>query len=763
TPLAPTAPVMPIVATALVQPRHAQLISITNGSASSIANFNKNGIVIAPGISATLDGNGFVATNRLSNAPLCNIPNGYATANYQVALGTYGMVLGLNRTVHAWADCVASNPYAPTDITNSIPTAFQTNVAEIAVRGTHMLILTLDGRIWSNQLNIPQMANIKHIAAGRNFAAVLLGNGTIQVIANSNADGVKNIPTNAVNITDIAAGDYHIIALNNNGQVYSWGANQHDNGQADVPYAATQGNVIAISAGEQQSIVMLNNGNAVAWGDYPANTIDALDDVNRLHHVSGIATGDRQIALLIDDTLDATITPIPSVTPLVVPTMTPRANDAQFIANQIAWFTMADFSQPQTFNGYPQTGNLVTFSCGSPRACPTLNTSDFPTLAFNNSRNTELIASNAINLNGVPFTIRARMRRDSLNRADVAASIGKTGVIRQYLAMGVDKENRPYCSFYGDDLRSTSWYVDQEWHNYACSYDPTSRIRTLWRDAQIIGQDIVRGAFTPPAAPLIIGRRYDNMSGLTGSIQQLDIINHVLSQTEQTYPDTVTDLQKISGLVFDTQLQSIAPNKSTTRCGSNGIICPIWGTATIQEPSHDGAMAIFTGNQRLQIDKPVTPNGFSIGYWARSIRADYGQTIVSHLNSNGTGMRMGNYYNNGNFLTGCTWTTMQYGEQGYFEITASIDDQNLWHHYLCSFDAVNGRLAYYVDGVLITQYNAVYTQTITAPVVVGYTPAGFPNFSEGYYTGWLDDLMIYDSAVSQTGVAYIYNSTNPPT
>jgi hypothetical protein len=834
-------------------------------------------------------------------------------------LGTYGMVLGLDRTVHAWAECWANQPNEPFDITNSIPSAFQTNVAEIAVRGTHMLILTLDGRIWSNQVSIPQMTNIIHIAAGRDFAAVLLGNGTVQVFADGNPDGVKTIPTNVSNITDIAAGDYHILALNNNGQVYSWGANQHDNGQADVPYAATQGNVLAIGAGEQQSIVLLNNGDAVAWGDYPANTIDTLEDVNRLHRISGIATGDRQIALLIDNTQGATITPVPSVTRLVVPTMTPRANDAQFIANQIAWYTMADFSQPQVFNGAPQiyntgltakqssvfeghdanraidgntmgnwgepnfadsslihtletenpwwqvdlgsvrdirsvtvynrtdccmerldtavvflsntdlitstnmtanktaavtwkslicddqtvcgtqagasetatfpagtkaryvriqleamgtlnfaevvvTGNPVTFSCGSPRACPTLNASDTPTLEFNNSRNTELISSNAINLNGVPFTIMARMRRDSLNRPDVIASLGNPSGVRQYLVLGVDKENRPYCSFYGDDLRSTSWYVDQEWHHYACSYDPTSRIRTLWRDAQIIGQDIVRGAFTPPAAPLIIGRRYDNMTGLTGSIQQLDIVNYVISQ-----PEPVLDIHKISGLVYDTQLQSIAPNKSTTRCGSNGITCPIWGTATIQEPSHDGQMAIFEGNQRLQIDKPATPNGFSIGYWARSIRADYGQTIVSHLNSDGTGMRMGNYYSYNyftdtyNFVTGCTWTTMHDSEPGTFEITNPIDDQNLWHHYLCSFDTTNGLLAYYVDGVLISQYDGVYTQTVTAPVVVGYTPAGFPNFDEGYYTGWLDDFMLYDSAVSAVGVAYIYNSTNPPT
>jgi hypothetical protein len=250
---------------------------------------------------------------------------------------------------------------------------------------------------------------------------------------------------------------------------------------------------------------------------------------------------------------------------------------------------------------------------------------------------------------------------------------------------------------------------------------------------------------------------------LTGSIQQLDIVNYVLTQSEQTAPDTVTDDQKIIRLVYEVQLQSIAPNKSTTRCGSNGITCPIWGTATVQEPSHDGLMAIFTGTQRLQIDKPVTPNGFSIGYWARSIRTDYGQTIVSHLNSDGTGIRMDNYSNNGQYLTGCTWTTLQSGVRGYVRLTAPINDQNLWHHYLCSFDAINGRLAYYVDGVLIAQENSVYIQTVTAPVVIGYTPAGFPDFNESYYTGWLDDLMIYDSPVSATGVVYIYNNTNPPT
>lgn len=913
--VAPTAPVIPVVATAQVPPIHAQIITIAGGSASSIASFNKSKVAIAPGISATLDGTGLVTTTRQADALLCNIPSMFAAANHHVALGNYGMVLGLDRTVHAWSYCVDDDPTTPYDITNSIPTAFRTNVDEISIRGTHMLILTLDGRIWSNQISIPQMSNITHIAAGRDFAAVLLGNGTVHVFADNNAEGVQSIPSAAINITDIAAGDYHIIALNDTGQIYSWGANQHDVGQADVPYAATQGNVISISAGEQQSIVLLNTGDAVAWGDYPNNTIDVLDTANQAHRISGIATGDRQIMLLIDNNAQSTtstITPIPSATRLVVPTMTPRANDASFIANQIAWFTMSDFSQPLTYksagqiyntgliakqssvfdghdanraidgntdgswyNPNPENSSIihtlesenpwlqvdlgsvkdissvtvhnrvdccmnklntaivflsnvdlststniannktravtwkslicdnqtacdtdatetevatftpgtkaryvriqlnaietlhfaevvissppVTFACGSPQACPILNTSDTPNLSFNNNRNTELISSNLINLSNIPFTMRATVKRTSLNRPDVIASIGNPSGVRQYLVLGIDKENRPYCSFYGDDLRSTSWYVDQEWHNYACSYDPRSRVRTLWRDAQIIGQDVVQGAFTPPAAPLIIGRRYDNMTGLTGDIQRLDIINRVLTQSDT---GLITELHTISGLVYETQLQSIAPNRSTTRCGSNDSMCPLWQ----EDSSHDGTAAIFMGNHRLRIDTPLTPNGFSIAYWEKSMNLEEAQSVISHLNSNGTGIRMGKFYNEelGEFSTRCTWTTMENDEPGTFEITDPLTDDEEWHHYLCSFDARNGTLAYYVDGTLRNALTPVYIQTISAPLMVGYTPAGFPNFAETYYEGTIDDLMVYDSAVSAATVAQIYNSTNPP-
>jgi hypothetical protein len=247
------------------------------------------------------------------------------------------------------------------------------------------------------------------------------------------------------------------------------------------------------------------------------------------------------------------------------------------------------------------------------------------------------------------------------------------------------------------------------------------------------------------------------MAGLTGSIQQLDIVNRVLTQADLMTFNTINDLQKIIGLIIDTQLQSIAPNKSITNCGSNGNICPIWGTATAPDPIHDGSMAIFTGTQRLQIDKPATPNGFSIGYWARYTATDLDQIIVTHLNNNLSGMIMGNYLTNGTIPPSCIWETANTdGTYNISQLDASIANPSSWHHYMCTYDATNVTLAYYVDGTLIGQI-PVNPQTINGPITIGNQS------STGNYRGWLDDLMIYDGAVSAVGVVYIYNSTNPPT
>ena len=771
--LVPTAPDLPKIPTAIVQPSHAQFMEINNAGLAPITSFNGSDIALTTGFTATLDSTGTIITNRRSDAPLCDIPSAFrSTKYYHVALGEYGMLLGLDRTVKAWA----TGQSCPVDITSTIPSAFQRYVAEIAVRGTHMMILTIDGRIWSNQFGVLQITGIKHIAAGRNFASVLLNNGTIRIFATNNTNSVLSIPTTATAITDIAAGDYHMLALRNNGQIVAWGDIRNDYGQSDIPYAATLGNIVAISAGERQSMVLLRTGKVVAWGDYPANVTDNLDTINRNHYVTGIATGDRRIFTMIDNTLaqTPTVTMVPTASAVIIPIMTPRSKSADFIANQIAWYTMSNFGEPQQFAG---SNPSASFRCGTPRTCPrqgidtglTDNTTTFPVLTFDEVSGDELVANQNTTLNAIPFTIRATFRRASLNRADVLLSIGTPGSIRKYLVLGIDKENRPYCSFFGDDLRSTTWYVDTEWHSYACSYDPTTRIRTLWRDTQIIGQDISKGAFTPPAAPLIIARRYDNMKGLNGDIERASIFDHVLSQSEHADVDSIIPTTKLTELQANTQLLSVSPNGGTSNCGPKNGGCPDFELPSLRNlvSDHNGAAAIFSTPDTIQIDTPL-PSSFTIAYWASLPNPITNKNyVVTKANSNGQGIYMGFDRVGGNTAPFCAMVTINGSTPTTTNLSSASIDNN-WHHYACSYERITNTVAFYIDSQLIstntlTLSNGAQFPVITQPMYVGYNPNTVQSFSPGGLTGVIDDFMMSDSALSVYAIAQMYNNTNPAT
>jgi alpha-tubulin suppressor-like RCC1 family protein len=77
----------------------------------------------------------------------------------------------------------------------------------------------------------------------------------------------KFVPLEATNIIAIAVGGgmgfgAHCLALNNNGIVIGWGANQ--SGQATVPVELID--VVAIAAGGRHSLALKKNGEIVAWG-----------------------------------------------------------------------------------------------------------------------------------------------------------------------------------------------------------------------------------------------------------------------------------------------------------------------------------------------------------------------------------------------------------------------------------------------------------------------------------------------------------------
>jgi len=123
------------------------------------------------------------------------------------------------------------------------------------------------------------------VAAGFHHSLALLANGTVWAwgrdyegqLGNGDDAGDSLIPTQVPGlpvITAIAAGNYHTLALAENGTVYAWGMNDYGQlgiaGDVDTAQSPTQvttiSNVVDIAAGFYHTLALTEDGTVYAWG-----------------------------------------------------------------------------------------------------------------------------------------------------------------------------------------------------------------------------------------------------------------------------------------------------------------------------------------------------------------------------------------------------------------------------------------------------------------------------------------------------------------
>lgn len=218
---------------------------------------------------------------------------------YKAAALGYGHGLLLTKkggAVHAWGDPEGQNPAV--DIPNAS---------------------------WTNGFTA--------VAAGRDFSIGLSDDGRVHVAAPSNdIYKISEIPAAArSNVTAIAAGPYHAMALTEDGGVVVWGAWVDDSVKksrallprgslgyvTDVPPDATNG-IVAISAGLNMCAALTEQGRVVVWGmqdpknpdDTVADGYSVLTDVPSYADsgVSQIALGHRHV-LVLSSVLPPTFAP----------------------------------------------------------------------------------------------------------------------------------------------------------------------------------------------------------------------------------------------------------------------------------------------------------------------------------------------------------------------------------------------------------------------------------------------------------------------
>ncbi len=642
-----------------------------------------------------------------------NLPNNL----WQLAIGDFAIGITNEYRAVTWGNG------AP-----SIPPPFRDGVQQVSAQGAHAMVLTDDGRVWSNLFTMTTTRPAQAIAAGSSFAAVAYRDGGVAVFNANDPYGLQQVPTTATNVIALAAGSTHILALTSAGTVVGWGGEGTDVGQADVPYTA-QTNVRAIAAGSTFSLALRNDYTIVAWGTLPPGSDTILADINSSAHALAIHASNTTIAVLTSNgvpfpTIRATSTRIMTTTP------TPYAVVGSLTDRLAAWFRVSDDSAPSTWQA-----SSGTFACTPTSSCPQLSSDAvYGTAArFDDQRGHELTSSTTVALANTSFSVSVWMRRERLNQGDVALSVGNPGVTRQYLVVGIDANNRPYCSFLGDDVRSAQWYTDNDWHHYACTYDITSQTRRLYRDGVVIAQDRPAAAFLPPASRVTLGRRADDATGLRGSLDAVSIYTRLLDSeflSSARFPAPNPALS----IDFDELQLASAANLTTQLTCMTTSACP-----TRIQSGHDGAALVMNGSERMRLNGLSSlPGDFTVMAWIAPHFNETTQLVMAH----GSAFFMGYDDNNRAFC--------RIAEQ-----TITAPRQSGWHHVTCTFTSSTRVLQMYVDAVLVSSR---ITSVSGAPgeITVGRDPLTGLGFR-----GFIDDMMWYSRSLDATTVSRIYNATNP--
>lgn len=676
-----------------------------------------------------------VTLNQSTSIVPRTLPSNAQTNVQQLGLGdAFGVVLKRDYSLYVWGSAVPA-----------VPSKFMTNVAEISVNRNHLMLRAVDGTVWSNLFAISSQTTAKHIAAGPTFATVLWSNGTVSVWANDNSEGLLSLPSFSNDVAEIAAGQYHVLALQTDGKLVAWGAEQHDAGQVDIPASALH-NIVAIAASDRISVALRADAMVAAWGDLPANTASQLATIATNQNAVAIATGKGRIAVLTSGAGLTAGTPtrtlMPTATALVYPTTTARVVNNQLLANMVGWFPIENVVSRLEYAGL-----TARYPCANPYECPDSDPNAMVNRGayFHPTRIDEVTGNVPMALGNKSFTATFWMRRDGRDTEDVAFSVGALARVRQYLTMGVDQENRAYCSFFGDDLRSAIWYEDLNWHHYACTFNQTTRVRQLYRDGQLVAQDLVLSAVSFPASPIIFGERYDSMAGLAGSLDEFALYDRVLSTAElQAY--TQLPLQnRLEAVSFDDlTFPSISPNRSALLCVPT-IPCP--GS---QRDTHNVAALVLTGNEQLQFSDSVArfANGLTVSYWAKRATNDSTIEVVASQGNSPNLFVMGIYADQEAFC--------QLGSD-LLKSMRVIDNE--WHHYACTYNRRTKTLKFYVDGVIVDS-KATVDYAGLGTLYIGRLAQSMSNVRG--INGLVDDIFLYAVEIPETTIGLIYNTTNPP-
>ena len=157
-----------------------------------------------------------------------------------------------------------------------------------------------------SMMSVPKglKGNVKEISTGATFSIGVDNNGKGYVWGKTKVsrkiDIAKDMPSQKElgKVVSVAAGYDHVMALNDEGEIISWGSNRM--GQTKAPSEVGRKKIVQIAAGYQMSYALTEGGEIINWGN------DNLNDVNVTRkkgngHIQKMAVSNTTLMALRDD------------------------------------------------------------------------------------------------------------------------------------------------------------------------------------------------------------------------------------------------------------------------------------------------------------------------------------------------------------------------------------------------------------------------------------------------------------------------------
>jgi hypothetical protein len=224
-----------------------------------------------------------------------------------------------------------------------------------------------------------------------------------------------------------------------------------------------------------------------------------------------------------------------------------------------------------------------------------------------------------IDLTDASFTVAFWAKRDAINDYDFIVGQGPENP-NQGLHIGFRNNNAFTCGFFYDDL-DTPPLSDIDWHHWACTYDASDNLRTIYRDGILVAQDTAAGDYQG-SGDLYIGRTSwgslaDHFGGL---IDEVRIWNVARTQAEIQMDMHRALTGDEPGLVgywqFDEGVGDTVYDQ--TGDGNDGTLLPSENGPTWDTPNAplltNGGIAVYTVDEDGFSSTPITVDD---GFYAK--------------------------------------------------------------------------------------------------------------------------------------------------